>query len=304
MKRLIYCILFLSSWFAQAQNYIDANGREWMRIDNTFSFGGILPSLCNPACSGIVTQYTYDVRTNSFLNPRQISLDGFRWADRDEAQALMNSIDLLSLGVSQQFVTTYSYSASVYASTSSLDPESGLRYIAYAASGHNMVSFSYGSGFVLGVTAVAPGARVGALLYRSRSVPKDCVYNGGSIPHGGSFTAYQSASVAYNRTCQSEVRTCSDGVISGTFTASSCTVTPPRNCTYNGQTVLHGQKVSGYSSTSATSLGTYGTFCSKFQITRTCIDGSFGGPIYPTCTQTVLSPDRCRIRDGAIKCKS
>ncbi len=304
MKRLIYLALIATCWMGHAQTYIDANGREWMRVDNTFSFASLLPTLCSPTCSGIVTQYDYDVRLNSFKNPRSISLDGWRWASKDDVQALMNSIDIMSLGVSQQFVTTYSYSASLYGSTSTVDEASQQRNIAYAYSGHNMVSFDYGSGFLLGVSSIWSGARIGGFLYRSRTEAKNCVYNGKVLLSGESFTAFKAATVAYNQTCQSEVRTCTDGVLSGTFTASACQVNAPLNCTFNGQTILHGQTVVGYTSPTARSLNTYGTFCSNFKVTRTCVNGSLGGTLYPSCQQTTLDPNRCRIKDGAIKCKS
>lgn len=298
MKKFVFSLLALFTWAAQAQ-YIDANGREWMRVDKTFSFAASLLSRCTPNCSGIVTQYDYDPRTHSSTNPRQISLDGYVLASQAEAQELLNSVSLFTLGTSGYIATTYSYSSWVYAYTSSKN-EASAPVIAYAVSGHAMVSAYFDQGF----TASTSQGPIGALLYRSRSEPKNCAYNGKVLSHGASFTAFKALNVAYNQSCQSEVRTCTDGVLSGTFTAESCVVATPKNCTYNGQTVLHGQSVSGYSSATAANLNTWGTFCSNLKVTRVCTNGSLGGAIYPTCTQTSYNPNRCEIKEGALKCKT
>lgn len=50
---------------------------------------------------------------------------------------------------------------------------------------------------------------------------------GGSIPNGQTVTAYQTASVPHTDTCSSEVRSCTKGVLSGSFAASSCVVAAP-----------------------------------------------------------------------------
>jgi len=153
---------------AQVSTYVDPSGREWMRIDDTFAFAGSVPSLCNPACSGIVTKYTYSVQHNSYTNPQQLSLDGWAWASKDEVQALMDTTDILSLGLSYMFVTTYSYSEGVHALTSTVDAASGQYYVGYAYFGHNMVSFSYGAAIVPAGSAPSTGPR-GAFLYRLSS---------------------------------------------------------------------------------------------------------------------------------------
>lgn len=53
---------------------------------------------------------------------------------------------------------------------------------------------------------------------------KSCLFNGNTIPHLGAVTAYSSATVPVGSTCSSEVRTCSNGNISGTFSNTSCKV--------------------------------------------------------------------------------
>ena len=51
-----------------------------------------------------------------------------------------------------------------------------------------------------------------------------CSFNGQTVAHGTSVTAYQSSSVSAGSTCQSETRTCTNGSLSGTYTASTCSV--------------------------------------------------------------------------------
>ena len=48
----------------------------------------------------------------------------------------------------------------------------------------------------------------------------------GTMSDGASNTAYQSAAVTYPASCVSETRTCSSGTLSGSYTNTSCSVTP------------------------------------------------------------------------------
>lgn len=47
---------------------------------------------------------------------------------------------------------------------------------------------------------------------------------GGTIASGASVTAYQAANVACGGSCTSQTRTCNNGILSGTYTAQSCSV--------------------------------------------------------------------------------
>lgn len=47
---------------------------------------------------------------------------------------------------------------------------------------------------------------------------------GGTVPHGSSILAYQYASVGCGSSCNSQIRSCNDGVLSGSYTNSSCSV--------------------------------------------------------------------------------
>ncbi len=72
------------------------------------------------------------------------------------------------------------------------------------------------------------GTLSGSYSYGSCNVnaPASCLFNGQTVAHGSSVTAYQSSTViSGSGSCVSQVRTCSNGSLSGTYTAPSCTVT-------------------------------------------------------------------------------
>ncbi len=58
-------------------------------------------------------------------------------------------------------------------------------------------------------------------------VPKSCDFGGQTVAHGASVTAYQTASVTLPSVCASETRTCSLGVLSGTYANASCVQSCP-----------------------------------------------------------------------------
>lgn len=96
---------------------------------------------------------------------------------------------------------------------------------------------------------------------------------GGQIPHQGTVTAFQASSVPFGQACQSEVRTCNNGVLSGSYQYSSCTVqgSTTNPCTLDGVTVNHGQSRVFYNSSSVAC----GQTCQSQ--TRTCNNGVFSG---------------------------
>ena len=69
-----------------------------------------------------------------------------------------------------------------------------------------------------------------------------CFFDGQTVAHGATVTAYQSASVPFGSTCSSQVRTCVSGTLGGSYAFPSCAVTA-QNCTpqYScaGQTVTY-----------------------------------------------------------------
>ncbi len=76
-----------------------------------------------------------------------------------------------------------------------------------------------------------------------------CIWNGLSVPHGAGVNAYYTSTVAAGETCLLQWRVCSNGVLSGSYLYSSCTVSAPitrQSCTFNGQTIQHGGSVLAY----------------------------------------------------------
>ncbi len=54
-----------------------------------------------------------------------------------------------------------------------------------------------------------------------------CQLDGQTIPHGSSVSAFQANSVISPAFCTSQLRTCANGTLSGTYTASTCSVVIP-----------------------------------------------------------------------------
>jgi hypothetical protein len=105
----------------------------------------------------------------------------------------------------------------------------------------------------------------------SVSPPANCSFNGFTVAHGASVNAYATATVPYGQTCVAQSRTCNNGVLSGTYTLSSCTVQPPAPCTFDGKTIASGAVVNAY----ATTTVPYGQTCTSQ--TRTCTNGILSG---------------------------
>lgn len=82
------------------------------------------------------------------------------------------------------------------------------------------------------------GALSGSFTFGSCAVgaAKSCLFNGQTIAHGQSVTAFASARVAYNQKCASESRQCNDGTLSGSFNSNFCVVdaNPAPKCTVVG----------------------------------------------------------------------
>lgn len=120
----------------------------------------------------------------------------------------------------------------------------------------------------------------------------DCTFNGSTVAHGDSVTAYQNSSVACGSSCTSQSRTCNNGTLSGTYTNPSCTVNGCLDCTFESTTYTHGQSVVRYQSATVSCSSS----CSSVQETRTCTDGTMTGSYtQPSCTATC---NNCTLPDG------
>ena len=127
----------------------------------------------------------------------------------------------------------------------------------------------------------------------SVGAPASCLFNGQTLPSGSSVQAYQNASVPSGSTCNAETRTCTDGVLSGSYTNATCTVDLPVACTFNGQTVASGSTVVAYQNSTVP----FGQTC--VQEIRSCDNGALSGTFnFATCTPG--QPAGCQFNGQTI----
>lgn len=123
--------------------------------------------------------------------------------------------------------------------------------------------------------------------------PQNCLFNGNTVSNGDQVTAYQSATVSYGQTCASESRSCTNGVLTGSFQESSCAVVPPTACSFGSQIVTHGDQVTVYEFPQVA----YGETCQNE--TRTCQNGVFSGS-YENQFCVVAPPTTCVFNGQTI----
>lgn len=114
----------------------------------------------------------------------------------------------------------------------------------------------------------------------SAAAAASCLFNGQTIPHGGTIKGYQNSSVAFGQTCVGQDRVCNNGTLSGSYSFASCSVGAPASCLFNGQTIAHGQAVTAYQSASVA----YGQTC--VSQSRVCTNGTLSGT-YPAASCSV-----------------
>ncbi|MBI5510933.1 MAG: hypothetical protein HY903_19400 [Deltaproteobacteria bacterium] len=131
--------------------------------------------------------------------------------------------------------------------------------------------------------------------------PASCTGPDASIPHGESRTYFATASVSYGGSCESEVRVCDNGVLSGSFTQASCTVAAAADCTGpDGVVILHAQSRTYYAAATVAA----GSSCASEL--RTCSNGTLNGTYqHPGCTvasgSDCIGPDTSLIAHGSAK---
>ncbi len=139
------------------------------------------------------------------------------------------------------------------------------------------------------------GVLSGSNQYASCAVdsPASCLFNGETISHGQNLTTYLNSNVAFGGSCQSEMRTCENGSLSGSSQYASCEVAAPASCLFNGQTITHGRSSIAF----ATSTVGFGEFC--LQESRTCTNGALSGSSqYASCE--VAAPASCLFNGQTI----
>ena len=177
---------------------------------------------------------------------------------------------------------------------------SGVGYV--TAPGSTTVSPSQSTTY--NGTVSGPGG--GGSCSRTLTVNRSCTFNGQTVTHGNSVTAYREANVPFGSSCQSQTRTCNDGNLTGTFAYSSCAVTAPANCTLDGVTVPHNTSRTFYSQQTAPS----GTVCSSLTQSRTCQNGTLSGSDtyrYASCSCTpayTCSGQTIRYTDASCQTSS
>ncbi len=114
-----------------------------------------------------------------------------------------------------------------------------------------------------------------------------CTFNGQTVAHGASVTAYSASMVPSGQLCSSVAgqHTCNNGSFNDVFVYASCSVSQENmaSCSFNNQTIAHGDSVAAYQSASVISPNQ----CVSEQ--RTCNNGTLSGS-YGSAACTVTSP--------------
>lgn len=122
---------------------------------------------------------------------------------------------------------------------------------------------------------------------------KSCLFDGKTVSHGSSVQAFNNSSVPHGSECQAETRICTDGILSGSFQFSSCTAGAAAACLFNGKTIVSGQSVDAFLS----STTPYGQSCNTQK--RNCMNGQLSGSYqYSTCA--VGAPASCLFNGTTI----
>ncbi len=122
-----------------------------------------------------------------------------------------------------------------------------------------------------------------------------CTFNGSTVAHTGTVTAYQTSVVPFGSVCASEVRTCSNGTLNGSYLSPACTVAPAASCSFNNQNIAHNGSVVTYSSPTVP----YGSTCSSVAETRVCRNGTLDGSSpYTTCA--TAPPQTCAFNGQSV----
>jgi len=127
--------------------------------------------------------------------------------------------------------------------------------------------------------------------------PSNCSFNGTTVSNGDNVTAYERPVVAHNESCIFESRTCSNGVLSGSFQAPDCFVSPASSCVLETLSstinVDHGDEVFVYQYATVP----FGETCQSEN--RVCDNGTLSGS-YLSETCTVSPASECVFAGNTI----
>ena len=125
--------------------------------------------------------------------------------------------------------------------------------------------------------------------------PQSCLFNGQTVADGQSVEAFENVSVLFGTSCQRQTRTCSNGALSGTYAHSSCVVSPPVSCSFNGQEVVSGSSVVAFEAAMAPSGG------SCVAESRMCNNGALSGSHqFGSCTGSAAPAGSCTFNDQIV----
>ncbi len=235
-KTMTMLLLVMFSGPVLAQNYVDKSNREWKRITPTYGLTvAALAAVCSQdPCRGSAggidfTGWTWANQTQVVELMREFQA-GAPVADAYQTYQLSAQAFQRALGTTLSSTNQYSSMASTTALTSSVDPISRKAILGDVYSETN--SF-YSVGFRFAVAENSTPYSRSAFMYRRASstlppvpvvvAPRNCSINGRVILHGSSVVAYQSSRPALGRSCVSQVRVCSNGLLSGSYTSLTCT---------------------------------------------------------------------------------
>lgn len=239
-KTIVSTVLVLMGSAAFAQNYIDRQGREWRRLAPVYniSVSSVVAVCSQNPCQG---------------KAGTLDLTGWTWANSNEVLEVMREFEpnapVLSsyyeaaavnffnaMGNTYQAVTSYQTVTSAHALTSSIDPANGKAIGASV----DLATNSYGASFRFLTAENTVSYSRGVFVYRRSQggsvpapaptptpapvAPKNCTISGKTVLHGSSIRMFKSSSVSRGSTCTSQLRYCTNGVLSGTYTALSCVV--------------------------------------------------------------------------------
>ncbi len=125
----------------------------------------------------------------------------------------------------------------------------------------------------------------------SVKVADNCTFNSQLVEHLKSVNAWEASSVSYGNSCASQERSCTNGQLSGNYTATSCSVAAADNCSVSGVTVQHNASQQFWQTSSVSFGGT----CQPQS--RFCNNGNLSGN-YTATSCSVAAADNCSYSDG------
>jgi peptidoglycan hydrolase-like protein with peptidoglycan-binding domain len=164
------------------------------------------------------------------------------------------------------------------------------------ATAYQSASAAFGQQCVSQTRTCTNGTLSGSYNFASCSIasPLSCAWNGQSLAHAASVTAYQAASVPFGQQCASESRICGNGALSGTYQFASCAPAAALACSAPwGASVGNGASVTAFQSATVP----YGQSC--VAESRTCSNGSLSGS-YANAACSIAAAQSCTVGNTTL----